>query len=157
MWRRIVFGLMVGLLAWTADGETLFHWTFDGGTVGESLYSDTDIASGWVAHRFTDDDGVGGATGLFYGQGNPTFNSSQTCADFQNDLSDNDCGYGLAVLDTGVDCPIDLSTVSEVTIEAFTQPYGKRQSIIIRKNNSPSDGGIYYIDTRPEGYFAVLR
>jgi len=153
------FALMTFLLATffasRARTATLFHWTFDGGVPGEPIVSERDIVSGEIAYAFIDDDGVGDANGIFYGGGNPIWNTEETSADFQNDMSTNDRGYGLIVLDGGVDSPVDLSTLSQVTIEAFCQPYRLFQSIIIRKNNDEDEGGIYYIDTRPGGYFAV--
>ncbi|MHC4529645.1 MAG: LamG-like jellyroll fold domain-containing protein, partial [Planctomycetota bacterium] len=155
MCKKLVFLVLFLTLAGAARADTLFHWTFDGGTPGEAIESDTDIASGEVAYAFVDEDGVGDANGLFYAAGNPFFNTAETCADFQNDPATNNAGYGLAVLDGGVDSPVDLSTLSACTIEAFCQPYALRQCIIIRKNNSPSGGGIYFIDTRPGGQFAV--
>ncbi|MHC4500514.1 MAG: LamG domain-containing protein, partial [Planctomycetota bacterium] len=39
--------------------------------------------------------------------------------------------------------------------EAFVYIYEARQQVIVRKNNSPSNGGIYYIDTRGNGKFGV--
>ena len=110
MVRRFVLSfVLVVCLSVSTQAGTLFHWTFDGGVVGGPIVSDTDIASGAIAYAFIDDDGVGDANGLFYGEGNPTYNSGGTSADFQNEPGENDAGYGLAVLDTGVDCPLDLS------------------------------------------------
>ncbi|HUT30519.1 MAG TPA: LamG domain-containing protein [Sedimentisphaerales bacterium] len=149
----VCFVLLVGM-AGLGRADTLFHWQFEGSEEDPIAY-DIDIVSGEIAYAFVNESGVGTATGLFYGEANPWFNSGGTSADFQNDPNNNNRGYGLAVLDGGVDSPVDLSTLSQVTIEAFCQPHLLRQGVIIRKNNSTGDGGIYYIDARPTGHFAV--
>jgi hypothetical protein len=151
MFRRVVLlvCLVLGVsTVGSVQADTIFHWTMDG-TLDANIVWDTDIVSGERAYSIINDDGVGEANGLFYGLSNPFYNTAGTSADFQNDETSNNRGYGLVVLDGGVDSAIDLSTLSQVTIECFVQPYLTRQSIILRKNNSPSDGGIYYIDTRP--------
>ncbi|MHC4424293.1 MAG: LamG domain-containing protein [Planctomycetota bacterium] len=153
--KSIFFIFIVSLLGLVgpARADTIFHWTFDG-TPGANIVSDTDIVSGAVATKFDDltlDPNAENT--LTYGEGNAWFNTIGTCADFFNTPGDNDPGVGLRVADPGEDSALDLSTLDECTIEAFVYVYEARQQVIIRKY-SASDG-VYYIDTRDGGNFAV--
>jgi len=154
MCRRLIllvcFVMAVGMVG-SVRAATLFHWTMDG-TPDANIVVDIDTVSDANAYAFINESGVGQADGLFYGPSNPWYNTGGTSADFQNDPTTNNAGYGLAVLDTGIDCNVDLSTLSQLTIECFVYPYMTRQNIILRKNNSPGDGGMYYIDTRPAAH-----
>jgi sulfatase modifying factor 1 len=149
-WFALVFSLTA-----CAGADTLFHWRFDG-PFGQTLAYETDIAGGVTVTRF-EDSGLGGGSpyDVKYGVPNPWYNVSGTSADFLNDPLDNDPGVGLFAADQGVNSPLDLSALSEVTIEAFVCPYGLRQSVIIRKYSGSGYDGVYYIDTRPEGRFGV--
>ena len=157
MCRRLIllvcFVMAVGMVG-SVRAATLFHWTMDG-TPDANIVVDIDTVSDANAYAFINESGVGQADGLFYGPSNPWYNTGGTSADFQNDPTTNNAGYGLAVLDTGIDCNVDLSTLSQLTIECFVYPYMTRQNIILRKNNSPGDGGMYYIDTRPAAHWAL--
>jgi len=124
--------VLAGMLG-SVRGDTLFHWTFDGGVVGDEFVSDTDIVSGAVATKFDDSEGPDPMYDVKYGEGNIWYNSGGTSADFQNDPATNNPGVGLRVPDTGVDTPLDLSTLGQFTIEAFIYPYTLRQSVIVRK------------------------
>jgi|GEM_PF-2214072 len=131
-----------------ARAATLFHWTFDGGVVGDEFISDTDIEGGLVATKFYDSTlPAGSPYDVNYGPGNTWYNSGETSADFLNDPCSSDPGVGLFVPDTGAGTPLDLSPFGTFTIEAFIYPYTNRQSVIVRKYG----GGQYYIDLRGEG------
>ncbi len=129
--------------------STIAHWQFDG-AIGEQIITDTDIQSGYVAHKFYDTSfGANAAVDAFYGPANAMYNTAGTSAELMNDPGDNDPGVGLVIPDTGVDTPLDLSTFGAFTIEAFIHPYTVRQSVIVRKyGGSP---GQYYIDLKPDG------
>jgi hypothetical protein len=127
---------------------TIAHWQFNG-TAGQEIVTDTDLQSGYVAHKFYDASyGANAATDVFYGPANPTYDTGGTSAEFVNDPGDNDPGVGLVILDAGVDTPLDLSTLGAFTIEAFIHPYTLRQSVIVRKYGGD---GRYYIDLRSDG------
>ncbi len=131
--------------------DTLFHWRFDG-TFQDEIISDADTINSTVAYKFRDADNPSPVYDVSYGTGNSCYNTSGTSAQFDNDPAANDPGVGLYVSDPGANSVLDLSTVSACTIEAFVYPYvNDRQSVIIRKY----DGGVYFIDTRPSGNFAV--
>ncbi|MHC4575716.1 MAG: LamG-like jellyroll fold domain-containing protein, partial [Planctomycetota bacterium] len=154
MCKKLALLIPLVLLVGPAQAATLFHWQFDG-SAGQEIVSDTDIASSVVATRFTDDDGARDAAGLTYGPSNPWYNETGTCADFQNDANGNDYGYGFFVPDGGVGSAVDLSTLSALTIEAYVHPYQFRQAVIVRKYSGGGYDGVYFIDTRPGGQFAV--
>jgi len=144
--------VLVLVLAGAARADTLFHWRFDG-TFEDELISDTDIVGGVTVTKFDDSDlAPGSPYDVKYGEPNPFYSVSETSADFINNPGDIDSGVGLFAADQGVDGPLDLSTLSALTIEAFVYPYELRQSVIVRKYDSD---GVYYIDTRPTGSFAV--
>lgn len=154
LWLLVYLGLFVALPRAT-QADTLFHWHFDGAS-GEELVYDVDSVSGAVAVKFDDASlGSGADNTIGYGQANPWYGTSETSADFLNTPPDNDPGVGLRVSDPGVDSTLDLSTTSACTIEAFVCSYDLRQSVIVRKYGSSGYDGVYYIDTRPEGKFAV--
>jgi len=139
--------LVLGLGA-TVQASTLFHWTFDGGTVGNELISDTDIAGGLVVTKFRDAGDPDPIYDVNYGEGNLIYNSGGTSADFHNDPTTGDPGVGLFVNDYGSDTAMDLSTLGKFTIEAFIYPYTNRQSVIVRKYKGD---GQYYLDLRDSG------
>ena len=157
MCRRLIllagFVMALGMVG-SVRAATLFHWTMDG-PPDTNIVVETDIVSDVNAYAFESEDGPGESNELSYGPPNPWYNTGGTSADFQNDRTDNIYGYGLVALDTGLDCPVDLSTLTQVTIECFVYPYMREQGVVVRKNNSPGDGGIYYIDVRGGGEFAV--
>ncbi|HUT28863.1 MAG TPA: LamG domain-containing protein [Sedimentisphaerales bacterium] len=138
-----------------ARAETILHWSLDG-PPGQDVVSDTDKANGKVAQAFEDADLDPNATNAIkYALSNPWFGTAGTCAEFLNTLGDNDPGVGLWVEDGGTNSLVDLSNLSACTIETFVYVSEARQQVVIRKNNSPANGGIYYIDTREAGNFAV--
>ncbi|MHC4645324.1 MAG: SUMF1/EgtB/PvdO family nonheme iron enzyme, partial [Planctomycetota bacterium] len=137
------------------NAGVLFHWRFDG-PFGQEFFDDADVVGGVGATKFSDSGlSPGSPYDVKYGQSNPWYNVSGTSADFLNDPLDNDPGVGLFAADQGANGPLDLSTLGAVTIEAFVRPYGLRQSVIIRKYSGIGYDGVYYIDTRSEGKFAV--
>jgi len=144
----VVVSLLLCSMSATRGG-TIAHWQLNG-TVGEKFVSDTDIVNGYVAYKFYDATyGANTATDVFYGPPNPIYDSGGTSAEFINDPGDNDPGVGLFVPDTGTNTPLDLSTFSAFTIEAFIHPYTLRQSVIVRKYGG--DPGQYYVDLRSDG------
>jgi len=147
----VVCGVIMALVGWSR-AETLFHWRFDG-TVGQELSGDTDTVGAVTVNKF-EDAGLPGSSScdVTYGIANPSYNTAGASADFFNEFGNNDPGVGLFALDGGVDTALDLSGLSQCTIEAFVRPIEARQSVIIRKYNTD---GAYYIDTRPENKFAV--
>jgi hypothetical protein len=128
---------------------TIAHWTFDG-VPGEPIVTATDVAGGYVAHKFFDAAfGSNAAVDVSYGPTNPMYNESGTSADLVNDPTGNDPGAAIVVPDEGVDTPLDLSTFGAFTIEAFIYPYTIRQSVVVRKYGGGP--GQYYLDLRPTG------
>ena len=154
MCKKLVFLIsfvsLVGLVD-SAGAKTLFHWSFDG-TFGDELVLDIDKVSGAVATKFWDEGNPDPNYDVNYGQANPWFNTGGTSAQFANIPGENDPGAGLFVPDDGVSSPIDLSTFTECTIEAFVYPTDTIQSVIIRKYGGD---GLYFIDMRGTGHFAV--
>src|ERR1017187_3657791 len=135
-----------------AGAATLFQWSFDG-PPGSTLSSSADSVAGVVVTKFNDATLSAGTTNtILYGPPNPWYNHNDTSADFQNTVGVNDPGVGLFVNDAGVNSPLDLTTLTNLTIEAFVYSYDIRQAVIIRKYGSGSSG-FYYIDIRTDGRF----
>jgi len=134
-----------------AEAATLFQWSFDG-PPGSTLSSSADSVAGClVVTKFNDATLSAGATNTIqYGPPNPWYNTNGTSADFLNTAGVNDPGVGLFVNDTGMNSPLDISTLTNLTIEAFVYPYDIRQAVIIRKYGGT---GVYYIDIRSDGNF----
>ncbi|MHC4153726.1 MAG: LamG domain-containing protein [Planctomycetota bacterium] len=155
--RKVVFLVFCVSVAavGAARADTILHWSLDG-PPGQDVVSDTDKVNGKVAEAFDDADLDPNATNAIkYGLSNPWFGTAGTCAEFLNTVGENDPGVGLRVADGGKDSLVDLSDLATCTIETFVYVSEARQQVIIRKNNSPSNGGIYYIDAREAGNFAV--
>jgi hypothetical protein len=133
-----------------AGAATLFQWSFDG-PPGTTLSSSADSVAGVVVTKFNDATLSAGATNTIkYGPPNPWYNHSGTSADFQNTVGVNDPDVGLFVNDAGVNSPLDLTTLTSLTIEAFVYSYDVREADIIRKYGGT---GVYYICMRSDGKF----
>ena len=114
-----------------AGAATLFQWSFDG-PPGTTLSSSTDSVACVVVTKFNDATLSAGATNTIkYGPPNPWYNHNGTSADFQNTVGVNDPGAGLFVNDSGVNCPLDLTTLTHLTIEGFFYPYDIRIGVLI--------------------------
>ena len=145
MFKRLMCILFVIGLAASAQADTLAYWTFDGGTVGEPLLSDTDTAFGFMVEAFTDTDGSGGGS-LTYGAG-----VMGTCADLYNPDPDNSKGMALFHNDD----PLLKLMLPQFTIEGFINVRTDRQSVcLVRKYGGD---GRYFVDIRGDGavYFAI--
>ncbi|MHC4475972.1 MAG: LamG-like jellyroll fold domain-containing protein, partial [Planctomycetota bacterium] len=142
--RLFLFVLVLGVVC-PVRGATIFHWRFDG-PEGQEIISDVDIVGGKVATKFYDEgyDPNEQDFSLTYGEANPWWGVTGTSADYVREPGDNDPGVGFFVPD---DAAVDLSGLSECTIEAFVYPREVIQSVIVRKYQGT---GVYYIDTRPE-------
>ncbi|MHC4508892.1 MAG: LamG-like jellyroll fold domain-containing protein [Planctomycetota bacterium] len=153
-WCVMSLVLLILGFAELARGQTIAHWQFNG-PLGQPIESDIDIAGGYVAHKFYDSTyGANAATDVFYGLPNPSYDSGGTSVDLMNDPVSLDPGVGFFVPDTGVDTPLDLSTIRAFTIEAFIYPYAVGNRRIVSKEPQG-----YFIITRPDGgvWFSVNR
>ena len=105
--------LLIGLAAGTTQAGTIAHWTFDGGTIGNSLTSDTEITSSITVDQF-EGNSINAGDDVKYIAGPSGFG---TAANFDNQTNGNDGqGAGLASAD-GLTSP--LTSLSALTIEAF--------------------------------------
>ena len=137
-----------------AEAATLLHWGFEG-ALGGVLSSDTDTQAGATLTKFNDATLPGGATNTVkYGPPNPWFNHGGTSAEFLNTAGVNDPGVGLFCNDKGTNELLDLSTFSNLTMEAFVCPYDLRQAVVLRKTSSSNNG--YLIELRQDGFFGFL-
>ncbi len=135
-----------------AGAATLFQWSFDG-PPGTTLSSSTDSVACVVVTKFNDATLSAGATNTIkYGPPNPWYNHNGTSADFQNTVGVNDPGAGLFVNDSGVNCPLDLTTLTHLTIEGFFYPYDIRIADLIRKYGGTGVWEIVMHDDRKFGF-----
>ncbi|MHC4913509.1 MAG: hypothetical protein ACYTE5_11015, partial [Planctomycetota bacterium] len=152
MFRKVILLVCLVLgagMVGSVRADTIFHWSFDGAPDANIVF-DIDMVSGRDANKFDDSALGAGATNVItYGPANPWYNTGGTSADYNNSPGDNDPGVGLRVADEGPNSLVDLSTLSECTIEAFVYLYEPRQQVIVRKYSGSGYDGIYYIDTRP--------
>lgn len=139
------------LLATPACAATIFHWTFDG-PAGTALLAASDQQTGKFVTSFNDVQlAVGATNSIRHGHSNPWINPNGTSAEFLNTAGVNDPGVGLFRNDAGVNEPLDLSSLSSVTIEAFVYPFDLRQAVIVRKTSGSASG--WFLDLRPAGHF----
>ena len=138
---------VASLVVLESGNRILFQWSFDG-IAGNPMSTCADAISGVVLTSFNS----GLSATIAYGASNPWYNTNGTSAVFQNTPGANTTGVGLFANDTGVNGPLDISVVTNLTLEAFVFPYDVRQAVIVRK-----DGGTggYYIDERPDGHFGL--
>ena len=131
-------------ITYLSHANTLFHWDFDGHE-GETLISALDAVSDANLVIF-------GNSEIFqqisYSKSNPWFNTTGTSVEFLNDHVYKDVGNALAVVDTGENTDLDLSTYEAFTIEFFLCPYGLNNCVLVGKGES---GSGYWIELSFDG------
>ena len=147
----LVAGLLIAMIGGTAHAATVAHWTFDGGTVGDSLTSDTDIANSITVDQF-DGNAINPGDDVEYIAGPSGFG---TAANFDNATNGND-GEGSA-LSSADGLTSSLVGLSALTIEAFvfveTDTTLSGANNIFRKSDQSYDGISGDLD---DGYTLVL-
>src|SRR5262249_27552956 len=139
-------------LLWTrfAQAATLYQWSFDG-PIGAGMLSSTDSFAGAVVIKFRDSTLATNATNTIrFGPPNPWYNTNGSSAEFLNTPAVNDPGAGFFLNDSGANSPLDLTTVTNLTIEAFVYPYEIRLGEIFSKYGG---SGAYEIVSGSDGKF----